>query len=213
MSIVVRSEFWNNPIVQHLYNIIQSSSVKMRSSDNITCDLLFPFAHSLAVFFIDINTIDENIFQICEKMAKSFRSLLIVVKVDEKNIKKYTDFVSRLTEKVHTILYLEPENFDYNAAQMIWTIVTNTATVQRNLNAMVEERRRIIMNPSEGARIVINKLIKDNELKEKIFNVLSQRNSTLRSTLLQCIPEFFTKNFILKDDENSGSEETESHLE
>ena len=202
MSIVVRSSFWNNPIVQHLQNIINTSTVRLKESQNITCDILFTFANSLAFFFLDINKIDENMYQICEKMAKSFRSLIIIIKLDDKSYDKYIEFVSKVTQKVHSIIYLEPDNFDYNAAKSVWNMVSNTQNIQRNINMMIEERRRAMMNPTETAKKVINKMIKEEKRKEEVFNHLSLKNSTLRSTLLECVPELFEENFFISQEDD-----------
>ena len=203
MTIVVRSAFWNSPIVQHLYTIISNSTVRIKESKNISCDILFTFANSLAVYFLDINKVDSNTYPICEKMSKSFRSLLIMVKLGSSSIDKYIDFVSNVTQKIHSIIYLEPDNFDFHAAKIVWTIVSNMQNVQRNINMMIEEKRRCMMNPTEAAKKVINTIIQEDKRKEEIFDHLSQKNSTLRSTLLECVPELFEDNFYISEESST----------
>lgn len=198
MSIVVRSEFWNNPIVQCLHTLIKDTNINFRESKNITCDMLFPFANSLAVHVLDASQIDENTLACCDKMTRSFKSLLIIVRVDETSKERYVDFLSKVSRKVSAVTYLPPRNFDVNTAKTIWEIVSNTQIVQRNINNMVEERRRLMMNPSETSKKVITTLVKDSSKREELLNMLSQKSGTLRNTLLKGIPELFEENFLLE---------------
>lgn len=196
-AIVIRSEFWNNPIVQYLKNRVPKT-VSFRESKGILVDILVPFCNSISFYVVDAKDISNSTFDNLNRMASSFKTITVIVKTDPEYMPNYLNLMSQAPPNISCITYFPSKNFDKSCAILIWNIIENSPVAQRNMTSIIEERRRILMNPTETARTVIENLIQDEEKKAQLMGMLSQKGMTLRTVLLQGVPELFKYNFLLE---------------
>ena len=202
-AIVVRSEFWNNPIIQFLRNIVPKT-VTFRESKGISVDILVPFCNSISFYFVDTSSIDSSTFVYLNRIVSSFKSTVVIAKVEERNMNNYISLLSNAPKSISCITYFNTKGFEKASANFVFEIIENSQRAQRNISSMIEERRRNLMNPTETAKFVITNVIQDEEKRKEIFNILSQKGMTLRTSLLKGVPELFQYNFFLQPSLNNN---------
>ena len=199
-GIVVNANFWNSYVVQELRKICPKEE-RFRESEKINCDILFPFAGSIAFSVLYSEDMKEKGIQRIEKMARSFQTSIIIVCVSSDDSDLYGNFLMNVPTKITAVVCYPPEMFAKDSAEFIWKTAMNIKPMSRKFDKIVEEKRRLAMDPDYQAPLIFGAIIKNKEKRKEIIDVKTTRSETIRKTFLEQLPEILEKDFFLQPNE------------
>jgi hypothetical protein len=205
-SLVVRPSFWNSPVVQHLRSHCPKE-VRFRQSENVRADLLFPFCASSAFTILYPDKLNESGITEIESMVKVYSNSTLVICLSQEESNVYANFLSIIPTQVAAVVCFPPDSFAQTAAKFIWETASKAKVVRNNIERLVEERRRLSMDPDvQAGRIIDELLVGDSERRAALKTLLNTQTGTIRKTLTEGIPELFAKDFYIEtQDEEEGS--------
>lgn len=199
-GIVVSASFWNSPVVQQLRRICPKEE-RLRESDKISCDVLFPFQGSVAFTVLSANQLSDGSAQRVERMAKSFQTSIVVVCISPDESDLYGNFLMDVPTKITAVVCFPPDAFSRDAAEFIWRTAMNAKPMSRKFEKIVEEKRGLAMDPDYQAPIIFGAIIKNREKRKEIVDAMGTKTGTIRKTFLEQLPEVLEKDFFLQPNE------------
>jgi hypothetical protein len=201
-SVIVRNTFWHNPLVQHLRSLCPND-VRFRESANVQADLLFPFSGSLAFTILYADNLNERGARETELLATAYSrsTLVLCISPDESDL--YSDFLARIPPKVSAVVCFPHENFAKTAAKFIFGVAANAKETHRRIEKLIEERRRLFMNPDVQGPRIIDGLVGADETRAALKAMLNTDTGTIRRTLVKGVPELFERDFYIEAGDDS----------
>ena len=198
-SVIVKSSFWESPIVQQL-KMISNSETNFRKSADVLADVSFPFASvSFSVFYPD--QLNENGIKAIQEIINRHQVLVVIVCLTQEESDMYTDFLCHVPARVSAVVCFDKENFNRKAAKFILDTSSKAKIAKRRIDRLVEEKRKMFMNSDiQGSRL-LDSLIKDDKERRKLAHMMNTETGTIRETLVRGIPEVLEKDFFIESDE------------
>jgi len=204
-SVIVRETFWRSSIVQQLRQMCPAD-VRFRESTNVQADLLFPFSGSLAFTILYPDHLNERGIREIEALTKAYSKSTLIICISTEETDLYSDFLAKIPQKVTSVVCFHHDNFARNAAKFIWDVAGRAKEAQRNIDKMVEERRRLFMNPDIQGPKIIDGLVGNEATRKTLKSLLHSQGSTIRNTLLAGVPELFEKDFYIEAGDESSQD-------
>jgi hypothetical protein len=176
--------------------------VRFRDSPNVQADLLFPFCGSSAFQILYPDHLNERGLADVEAMFKIYSNSTLVICISSDESRLYADFLATIPTQVAAVVCLPPDGFAKSAAQFIWETASKVKIVRANIERLVEERRRLSMDPDVQAGGIIDELlVGDADKRTSLKAMLNTQTGTIRKTLTEGIPELFAKDFYIEAEE------------
>jgi hypothetical protein len=206
-SVIVRNTFWHSSVVQHL-RALCPKDVRFRESTNVQADLMFPFSGSLAFTILYPDHLNDRGAREIELLTKAYSksTLVLCISPDESDL--YSDFLARIPSKVSAVVCFPHENFAKTAAKFIFQAAANAKETQRKIEKLVEERRRLYMNPDVQAPRIIDGLVRNEATRTALKAMLNTEAGTIRKTLVKGVPELFERDFYIEAGGESSQEDS-----
>jgi hypothetical protein len=200
-SLVVRASFWNSPVVQHL-RACCPRDVRFRDSPDVQVDLLFPFCGSSAFQILYPDHLNERGIADAERIARIYPNTTLVICLAADESRLYADFLAMVPAQTAAVACLPPDGFAKAAARFIWDTASRAKAVRANIARLVEERRRLAMDPDvQAGRIIDELLVGDADKRASLKTMLATQTGTIRRTLTGGVPELFAKDFYIEAEE------------
>jgi hypothetical protein len=183
--------------------------VRFRESPNVQADLLFPFCGSSAFTILYPDHLNERGSEDIEAMSKAYSNSTLVVCISVEESEVYSNFLAMVPTQIAAVVCLPPEGFAKAAARFIWETASKVKVVRSNIERLVEERRRLFMDPDvQAGRIIDELLVGDAEKRAALKTLLNTQTGTIRRTLTEGIPELFTKDFYIEGQQEGDGNST-----
>jgi len=175
--VLVSESQWNSELTQGL-RLVVPSKFGFWNTENMICDFFFPFLGEIAFSIFLGDSLNKDAVKRANGLAKSYRTLVIIVMLDEKWYDQYIEFISNIPIKISAVVFFQSKGFPKKASEFIWRTANTYQSNQAKLMKGVSALKKKVHNSNAYGKEFLDLVSKKTEIDSNLDDC-----STIRSIL------------------------------
>lgn len=200
-SIIVKDGFYNSSIVQSLRLLYPKNFQFIRSTELIA-DLIFPFCSNLSFSIFYPDHLNEDGVKKAQAISQKHPNFVVVICISADESLQYEKFLCAIPQNIKTVVCFPHDNFQKSASSFIFNTVNTFKKHTREIEKMLEQKRKDDLSPDFQAKIIFSNLIKPTDVKNQLLSMMTEETGTIRKTMIEGLPELFKCDFYMESEDS-----------